>query len=529
MDRPAAWKRLLPWAIGALVAVVYALWVRAWWFLGDDAFIGFRYAKHLAEGFGPVWNPGERVEGYTSFLWVVLMAGVHAAGGSPELVANVAGVACGAALLVLVARFAAQRAPAGFADPLVFTAPLALAASRSFTAWSTGGLETMAFALLVFATFVRLARERASPGLAPWGSGTLAGLAALTRPEGLLFAAVAGAFHGLDALAGRRRWRALFAFALPLVLLAGTHLVWRRAYYGFWLPNTFYAKVAGAWWEQGWRYLSLFAADYRILPFLPLGLLPLARRGDRAMAPLAVAVGAFLAYLLYVGGDRFEFRFLVFVLPLGFALIAEGLRDLARLEVGGPAARRVRDLLAVAGALGLVAASQDTTLHPPHERLRHGIASLSLIDDYARQRTGEGRFLRDLVERGLLPGDIVLAVGGAGALPYYTGWPTVDRLGINDVYVAHLPLARRGIVGHEREAPYAYLRERGVELLDVHNRIVHDTLPAERLPARVSYDGHWIDHHVFRVDGRYLVFASFVDDERLAQRLGRLERIRRGG
>ena len=45
----------------------------------DDAFITFRYSKHLAEGLGPVWNPGDSppVEGYTNFLWMVLMVIPH--------------------------------------------------------------------------------------------------------------------------------------------------------------------------------------------------------------------------------------------------------------------------------------------------------------------------------------------------------------------------------------------------------------------------------------------------------------------
>jgi hypothetical protein len=349
----------------------------------------------------------------------------------------------------------------------------------------------------------------------------LAAVAALTRPEGLLFAAVAGAFHGLDVLAGRRRARSLLWFVLPLVALVGTHLVWRRAYYGFWLPNTFYAKVAGAWWDQGARYLGLFAADSRILPFLPFALLALARARDRTLVPLGTALAAYTASLLYVGGDRFEFRFVVFVLPMLFTLIAEGMRELRRLDVGSRAAG-VREAFAIVAALAFVAASWDTTRHPPQDRLRHGVASLELIADYARQRSDEGRFLRGLVEDGLLPPYLVIAVGGAGALPYYTRWPTIDRLGINDRYVAHLPLARRGMPGHEREAPAAYLAERGVEMLDVHNRIVHDALPSRPLPARVRYDGRWIDHHVLRARGRWLVFASFVDEERLRRRLANL-------
>src|SRR5262245_49032609 len=54
--------------LAAVVAFgVYRAAEAAW--LADDAFISFRYARNWAEGQGLVWNPGERVEGYTNFLW----------------------------------------------------------------------------------------------------------------------------------------------------------------------------------------------------------------------------------------------------------------------------------------------------------------------------------------------------------------------------------------------------------------------------------------------------------------------------
>src|SRR5947207_15116687 len=48
-----------------------------WFWLDDDMMISMRYARNLVSGAGLVFNPGERVEGYTNFGWVLLMAGVH--------------------------------------------------------------------------------------------------------------------------------------------------------------------------------------------------------------------------------------------------------------------------------------------------------------------------------------------------------------------------------------------------------------------------------------------------------------------
>ena len=49
-------------------------------FVNDDAFISFRYADNLVRHGALVFNPGERVEGYTNFLWVLLGAVFEALG-----------------------------------------------------------------------------------------------------------------------------------------------------------------------------------------------------------------------------------------------------------------------------------------------------------------------------------------------------------------------------------------------------------------------------------------------------------------
>ena len=65
---------------GARLAALFAIVVlvaHAALYLGamlDDAYIAFRYARQLAAGQGLVFNPGERVEGFTSFSWVLLSA-----------------------------------------------------------------------------------------------------------------------------------------------------------------------------------------------------------------------------------------------------------------------------------------------------------------------------------------------------------------------------------------------------------------------------------------------------------------------
>ena len=69
----AAARATLALAAGLLVARFAALYDPH--LIVDDAYISFRYADNLARGLGLVYNPGERVEGYSNFLWTLLLAG----------------------------------------------------------------------------------------------------------------------------------------------------------------------------------------------------------------------------------------------------------------------------------------------------------------------------------------------------------------------------------------------------------------------------------------------------------------------
>ena len=66
-----------------MAAAVGVLWLSMYWAgeyfhnVCDDTLISLQYARNAALGEGFVFNPGERVEGYTNFLWVALLAGLH--------------------------------------------------------------------------------------------------------------------------------------------------------------------------------------------------------------------------------------------------------------------------------------------------------------------------------------------------------------------------------------------------------------------------------------------------------------------
>ena len=127
------WQRFANLGIAAVILLVFAHNASEYRLLGDDAFISFRYARNLVEGHGLVWNPGEAVEGYTNFLWVLLMAAGIGAGVEPERLSVGIGIASGLGVLALVLARNVTRY--GWRRPLIWLAPAALASSRTFTAF----------------------------------------------------------------------------------------------------------------------------------------------------------------------------------------------------------------------------------------------------------------------------------------------------------------------------------------------------------------------------------------------------------
>ncbi|HEY0816863.1 MAG TPA: hypothetical protein VGE11_26610 [Pseudonocardia sp.] len=241
---------LLPTALAAAHATLYGRWEV------DDAGITFAYARSVATGAGPVLQPGQPpVEGYSDLAWLALLAVGRKLNlfdhgtwfGVPDYVAYPKALA----LLLLAATFCAFLAAASAVSrhPATVTAlaGCACALIPSFVIWSVSGLENALLAATVAALAAVLVRqrERLAAVLPALACGLLAALAALTRPEGVVYAA---AYPLALLLVGRGWWRSLGAGALSLVAFAvpfGAYLAYRLTTFGQWLPTTAVAKSQG--------------------------------------------------------------------------------------------------------------------------------------------------------------------------------------------------------------------------------------------------------------------------------------------
>src|SRR5262245_40789538 len=136
----------LRWLLLGVAAVALVVHAFIYDFITDDAYISFVYARNFAEHGELVFNLGQYVEGYTNFLWTVLIGIGIKAGLDPELTARILGALFGVVTLV-VAALTVERA-LGRKTLWSVVPALLLAASSGYACWTSGGLETQLFTML---------------------------------------------------------------------------------------------------------------------------------------------------------------------------------------------------------------------------------------------------------------------------------------------------------------------------------------------------------------------------------------------
>jgi hypothetical protein len=408
-------------AAAALLALHAA---QAWPFTVDDTYITLRYSQNVAAGLGPTFNAtGPRAEGYTSLLWMLLLAAPHALGLDAVLVAKGLGVAATFGTLVVTARWAAAEGArvAPSAKSWAGSAAAACFAAIPATAvHAVSGMETALFTLLLVGMFAAAADLSADHRRATHRVVALALLAGLTRPEGNLAALVVIASTAAQLPRDARialAFRAALGWALPIA----AYELWRRIYYGLTFPLPFYVKLATPGLLPGWPDVRDWLCGPP-LHFGPLLLAGLFRPSRSLRAPLfgtLALVGFFVLPQHQMGYDH---RYLAPLDPV-VALIA----GLGLARFAGWAARWPVPVTQAAAATGLLVATG-----------LESIGAQAVIGgeaDYGRGlAAAHERLGRDLRTLDMPAGRLVIS--DAGAVPYYSGWWTLDLVGLNDATIA---------------------------------------------------------------------------------------------
>lgn len=428
---------------------------RMWEMVFDDAFITFRYARNLAEGYGITWNPGQPpTEGYTNFLLVLLLAPFIALGLDPLTVSRVLAYAALAGTGVLLYRWTRRRLGAAPAVALLVGVLAFLLPSTSRLAMT--GLETVPYAFLLLASLMAAdglfdpEEGGGAEGPALREAGIFAGLlflSMLLRPEAaLLFVAASG----VAAYRALRR-RSLKPIRVPLIaggllLAAGSiYLGWKLAHLGALLPNPFWIKASGSGplSHRGVRSVMAFLRGHPTL--LGLAVVALATKtsprpegaGDLpGRVPPVQATGWALVVLYLAFYARTETIMDVggrFLFPLGPVLVLLASPLLVRM-LGFVHLRtrgRVVWTAAASAAFLLVFAPGFADVVESAQQLRPGAVQL----DRNTVMMEEYRIARRLSR---YPGirDVHIAFGDSGVIPYYTGARWLDVVGLNDSFIA---------------------------------------------------------------------------------------------
>jgi arabinofuranosyltransferase len=484
---------------GCLAAFV-AVFLRNLWVV-DDAFITFRVVENFANGLGLTWNPGERVQVFTHPLWMLVMSGVRSVTG--ELFFSCVAVslaACLAALEVASRGLPAQDAAWRFA----LLAGLVVS-SKSVMDYAASGLENALTYLLVAAFVLVAARVDATP--TPRGVAALwllASLAFVNRHDAVLLCLPGAAWLSWRAFGvlGRRVLPAAALGLLPAILW----LSFATFYFGFPLPNTWYAKAAVALplddrLRRGYAYFgnSLAWDGLTHAAVLAAAWLAYTRRdrvGLSAVTGCALYYGFILlnASATHMGLRFFSVPFFLALvtlarlwperrtaIALGAVLVVWNLAwPMAPWKMGSPFYRLPAEVDNHIDTNGLV------HLQGPH--VRFGRSALECLSEHPWFR--DGLAFRERPER--------LHVGGPGGgepMGYfgYAAGPTkhiVDYCALTDPLLSHLPTCtpapRRGWKsGHfYRMLPEGYLES----LITGENRIANPAIRAYyddlRLAAR---------------------------------------------
>lgn len=415
---------------------ISVLFITAYWgHTLEDAMISFRYALRIAEHY-PIgyWNRvGPVVEGYTSMLWVYMLALAGPNVADITTLSKVVGISAflsiPCALIILGSRQlllptvnpAFFRVACSFAAlatllylPLIWYAPL--------------GMETTFFALLI--TLVLLTPASVDSVIALTVMNVLA---ITTRPDGAVFVLCSALLYLVfDKERRRLRVSVLILALLALVAL----IVWRTAYFGYPMPNTYYAKAAGAGLMHvpaGIHYVGTWALSHPYLIIPPVvflaSMLVHRREGlDLFFLALIFTLCAYTLLIVKVGGDDYAafpyWRHALQITPILFFLTFYALEALR-------AARMIK-VLVLASALAW-----------PLLGLIPNIQSANLRDQAIAGLRGD-RFVTDqsfnpffVWLRSLADSHTLISTSLAGELPLAVDAIHIDALGLNDEFIAH--------------------------------------------------------------------------------------------
>ncbi|MFH1049827.1 MAG: hypothetical protein V1779_02725 [bacterium] len=423
--------------------------------LFDDEMISMRYAENIANGNGPVWNPGtEPVEGFSNPLWVYLMAGVHLL---PIVKAKISLIfqILGVVLLALNLFFIKRCSELLSGDDVLVVSVIIIITSLylPLNNWSIQGLEVSLITLLISWSLYLTLKNQNENKFSNWQL-ILPAIAIWVRMDSLLIYMV---FFIFLFLFNRDKGKEILGTGLfVLLIFLGILIGWRQYYFGEWLPNTYYLKMTGFPF-----FLRIYKGFYVFVKFV-LYMTPFVfalpfwfyfkTKNNLLLLPISI-FSIMILYSIYIGGDSWEWwlpanRFISTTMPVFIVLSILFLRYLIALKAekfGKPKQQLIFVCLSIVVFLAINFNS--------FEYLKGEL----LLEKTFTEKDNRKQTLLALESKKILKEDAVATVVMAGTIPYFLERRCIDLLGKNDKTIARMQVSfnkyRSYIVynpGHEK-------------------------------------------------------------------------------
>jgi len=472
-------------AIAIFISIVYSYKLR---WLGDDIFIGLRYVQNFLDGNGLVYNKGEKVEGFTDFLWIMLISFFSWMKCNPLTTVQTLGIvsAVGTLTIFSVIIYKISSRLAIFIIPFV---TLALALNYDFNTWSTSGLESSFFSFLLSSSFYIYFFSAFLEKKKLVLSGLFICLALLTRPDTLLILFVANGlivlYHLINKNSIPKIISLLFLFNLSIIFIYIPYFIWRYNYYGFIFPNTYYDKLGNeSLFSKGFYYIWLYFKphfiSFLILFLPPFIFFPILKNkpllklkeflSDNWNAAYATCIAIVYSYLLgfvaKVGGDFMYARFIIPIAPFIYFIIFYSILKLSKptylniifvlLLCGSFVETKLR--LAIFQALDKNG-KEITTLNRDIADERYVYTSYFKIEEEIKLGKAIHRAFEGIEAK-------LLIRGGQACMGYYADFPYIQEFhGLTDTLIAHSVIKIRGRIGHEKHGTTEYFQNKGIHFL----------------------------------------------------------------
>ena len=438
----------------------------------DDANIYFTYAKNLVNGHGFVYYPGgEKVEGFTSFLWTLIVALFYFINPAnfTMLIMGLCAVFTATSLTMCLNFIRKKTGSTALFSPQELLFLFLLTIIPGFIDWTILSLmETGIWSLFVVAITLKVASGRINSGKDQLINATLLAFFVVLRPESLLWCFV---FIGLLFV---RHWQEtkklgpailkVLPVALAVVVTMTALTIFRISYFGYPLPNTYYAKVSSDLTYnlvEGVRYIIFCCIQNPLLLLVMAGavvsivllgarLFQIVKGGfkeelkDAEWVQLVLTLVTFVSILIpvYVGGDHFKLlRFLQPFFPVYYLLFFNlpfwrGVVNV-HLQI-----RPATNFMLVALVVPFIYASSAT---PLHTYIQHS-PPLDWEFELAELGRKDAQMIDSMFSKLHEPPSV--GVSAAGGFGYAYDGVVYDLMGLNNKDMAHALEVKTGIKNH---------------------------------------------------------------------------------